>query len=91
MHVDLKDFVVVPDIILNGSSKDDLLSKLTDASRALAQATEALSWAAPNARDYQVSGRFNEASEAHQERMKAVRHVRQQIEWLIEGIEDQGE
>ena len=82
--------VVIPLVNLNGTSREQLLSDLIDASVALGDAAEAIVRTAPHGRDYQLSGGYKGASDAHEARLAAVREVRHQIELIIEGVEDQG-
>lgn len=57
-----------PTIHWNGTSADQLLSELVNASDALFQAVAALSSAAPNARDYYPQGAaaFEQARREHE-------------------------
>jgi hypothetical protein len=83
--------IVAPIVHLNGTSKNHLLSALSDAYDALDAAAESLRQCSPNGRDYYLDpGLLNKAVDQHHDRMKAVRDVQEGIEKEMELIHKQG-
>jgi hypothetical protein len=78
----------LPTIHLNGTSKAALLDGYLDAVSAVFAATEALSEAAPNARDYYPQGddAFKQAQDEHNARMMKLNSVLFELQQLAEHV-----
>lgn len=80
--------MMVPTIHLNGSSREDLLERTTEAGRAVGDALDALERAGPNGRDYYPQGdeAFLRANLEHVDRMRRIRSVLEELRELAEAI-----
>ncbi len=78
--------ITKPTIHMNGTSAAELAERYEAAAVAVAAALDALTFAAPNARDYYPQGptAFAEARREHEERILKVRAVRDEIGALYE-------
>lgn len=83
--------LMFPTLHNNGTSYEELIRQLENASRALDDALAALTNAAPNARDYYVRGQsaFLIAAQQHNSRVSAVKAVQVQITDIWMAIQDQ--
>lgn len=83
--------LAIPMIHTNGTSKHRLVEELTDAVEAIEAAYQAIKQTAPNGRDYYPFGpdAFNAATNQHQNRLRKIDEVRNELEQLIAGIESQ--
>lgn len=81
----------VPTVHLNGTSKDDLLKGLENASYCLTQAYEALKQTAPNGRDYYPQGNeaLGKATEEHMDRLRRLDAINDEIDELAGEIYSQ--
>jgi hypothetical protein len=81
--------MMVPTIHLNGTSKDELVSQLIDAHKAIVEAMEALMKASPNARDYYPQGpdAIKTAFEEHRARVAKLHSVCDELFMISESIE----
>ena len=77
-----------PRIHGNGTGRARLEEQFERAGHALHEALEALSEAAPNARDYYVidAGAFGRARDEHEARLRAVQGAKQEIEALHQSL-----
>jgi hypothetical protein len=84
--------MMIPKIHLNGTSKEELLSQVTDAGQAVSQAMRALTVAWPNARDYYPQGpdALREAEVEWRSRIERLKSVYNELSELAESIADQG-
>jgi len=82
---------MVPSVHLNGTSGDELLEQVTEASTAVRAAIRALDRAAPNARDYYVQGddAFERARAEHAARYAKLQDVAAELYAIAEDISDQ--
>lgn len=80
-----------PTIHLNGTSADELLEQIAEASRACHALNGALTNAMPNARDYYVQGdgAFEVARREWDARRQAVDKVRRELEEIADAIWEQ--
>lgn len=78
----------LPSIHLNGTSKQALLEGYLEAASAVFSAAEALSEAAPNARDYYPQGdnAFKQAQEEHNARLAKLNSVLVELQQLAEHV-----
>lgn len=83
--------MMIPTIHLNGSSRGALLEQLTDANNALEAAINTLQAAGPHGRDYYPQGEdaIRTALQEHQDRIRRVRSVQQEISIVFDGIMEQ--
>lgn len=83
--------VAVPTIHMNGTSAKSLLDDLMRAYNAVGEAQEAMRAVTPNNRDYYILGdeACREAREQHQVRVMKLADVREDLEKIIIGIQDQ--
>lgn len=83
--------MMIPTVHLNGTGGEDLLNQYTDAYEAVCKAIDAICNAGPNARDYYVQGpdAARAAQREHEARVSALKHVRDEITVIAEGIQDQ--
>jgi hypothetical protein len=74
--------LVLPQINLNGTSREALVAQQCDVLAAIRALQEALQEASPNGRDYQTApmGTFNRAQEAWRERWQVIEDMRKEIE-----------
>ena len=73
--------LALPQVNLNGTSREALVNQQVDVLRVLVKLTDAMSEAAPNGRDYQLRpAEFAPAREAWHERMKLVADLHKEIE-----------
>lgn len=81
----------VPTIHLNGTSARELVDQIETAMGALQTAITALGETAPNGRDYYPQGptAIGEAGREHQARIDRLQGVRQELEALYAGIDEQ--
>ncbi len=81
----------LPDIHMNGTSKEALVDALCDASFALNAAYEALKQTAPNGRDYYTLGplAIGHATNQHMSRLRRLDDIKREIDTIIEGVEAQ--
>jgi hypothetical protein len=81
--------LTLPQVNLNGTSREALVEQQCDVMRALDKLYEAMQEAAPNGRDYQLRPtEFNPAREAWHERMKLIRDMHNEIEAHAVAIQD---
>lgn len=85
--------VAIPTIHLNGTSAESLLEDLMDAYRDIGQAIQSMRHVTPNARDYYVQGEEAgaEARLQHQQRVMKLNDIRDELQTIILGIQDQQE
>jgi len=83
--------MMIPTIHLNGTSGEELRDQWTAAQRAIDDAITALCDAGPNARDYYVQGpdAALQAQREHEDRMKQLRSMRNDIAQIVDKIEEQ--
>lgn len=83
--------IIIPVVHLNGTSKESLLNGYLEVHRALISSLDKLSDAAPNGRDYYLSGTgaFEKAREQHDNRVKKLVLVKDEIEYIINSIYDE--
>lgn len=82
-----------PTVHLNGTGAQSLVESYDKAARAVQQALEECVQSAPNARDYYVQGNeaYVKARDEHDNRMSALRKVRDELQWLATNVRDQEE
>jgi hypothetical protein len=80
----------LPQVNLNGTSRDALLDQYRDAYRAINDAIDALCKAAPHGRDYQTlpAGSYNVAREEHDARLVKLGSIKAEIEAIAIHIQD---
>ncbi len=80
-----------PHIHLNGTSKNELLDNLCDASCAMEDAIEALKPNVPNGRDYYPLGpeAMKLARNQHDDRLKRLHAIKSELDYLAEAVADQ--
>lgn len=83
--------MLVPTVHLNGTTGEVLLDQYTSAAHAVQKAIDAVCDSGPNARDYYVQGPDAglAAQREHEERVKALKGVRDELAAIMEGIQDQ--
>lgn len=83
--------MLVPTIHLNGTAGGDLLDQYTLAASAVQKALDVVCAGGPNARDYYVQGPDVgfAAQREHEARVKALKHVRDELAMIVEGLQDQ--
>jgi len=81
----------IPTIHLNGTSGEALVEQYQDAVVAVCNAIDAMCDAGPNARDYYPQGpdAALEAQREHEDRVKSLKAVRDQLFAIREGIQEQ--
>lgn len=81
--------MTLPTIHLNGTSKEALMTALTDASFALDAAYEVAKLSAPNGRDYYPQGpaALDAATKEHMARLNAIDAVKKQFDELASAID----
>lgn len=73
--------IITPIIHLNGDRRETLVTNLEDAYRAVNAAIKALTWCAPNGRNYYPElGRMQKSEVQHQARMAHLKAVRDSLE-----------
>ena len=79
-----------PMVHSNGTSRDALVEQYCDAGAAISKAIRALEAAYPNGRDYYPLGSeaLKRATDEHNERIKALVRVREELEALAEYVAD---
>jgi hypothetical protein len=84
------ELMMIPTLHLNGTSRDELMTQVCDAARALQAAMEALAQMAPNGRDYYVQSpdACAQAGREHRERIAKVKEVYDEVTRLGEAILD---
>ena len=81
--------LTLPQVNLNGTSREALVEQQCDVMRALDKLYEAMQEAAPNGRDYQLRpAEFNPAQDAWHERMKVIHAMHKEIEAHAMAIQD---
>lgn len=82
----------LPTIHLNGTSKDELINVLCDASTAIDAAYEAMKLAAPNGRDYYPQGpeALQRATDEHLGRLRRLDDIKREIDELTVKIDEGG-
>ena len=80
-----------PTVHMNGTSWKELYEQYEKASSAIRDAMAAMQSAAPNGRDYYVHGQkaINTAQDEHWDRLKRMREIRAEIEYILMKISDQ--
>lgn len=80
--------VIVPTLHLNGSSAEDLLEQLRDATAALDSALGKLALASPHGRDYYVQSddAFSRALNEHTARVEALTKVRGEVATIARAV-----
>lgn len=81
--------IIIPQVHLNGTSRDELIAQISAANFALNQALEAMARMSPNGRDYYHTGNLREAEQAHRERVADLIRIQTEIMTIGEGIADQ--
>ena len=83
--------IQIPVVHLNGTGKEELLKFYDDAFTKLESAYQALKQAAPNGRDYYPISAFAiaGAQNDHQNRLRLIDSVKDEIELIMKGIDDQ--
>ena len=83
--------ISIPTVHMNGTSDDALLGQAIKAYYALEDAEQALYDMTPNDRDYyqQGDGAGDEARRQHLLRLEAIRNIRNELEVIAGGIQDQ--
>jgi len=78
----------VPTVHLNGTSREELVTQLTEASNAVRDAITAVQKASPNGRDYypQGSGATQEALRQHANRLHNLTAVQRELVEIAEAI-----
>jgi len=81
----------LPTIHLNGSSPDELLGRLEEALSAVFNARNALSFTAPNGRDYYPQGddALRAAIAEHDSRSRRLREVQEELQVIAEYVADE--
>lgn len=81
--------MIVPTIHLNGTSKEQLLDDLGEASNALDAAYRALKECAPNGRDYYPQGAaaLRQATEEHLDRLRRLDAIKAEVNALAVAID----
>lgn len=81
----------VPTIHLNGSPADRLRDEYEQAMAAVGKAIDAVNMSAPNARDYYVQGdgAYQAARAEHDERVKRLRAVWDELYAVLINVQDQ--
>jgi hypothetical protein len=91
--IDMSHPLVLPRVNMNGTSKGELVSQLTDVTRALDEAVSLMAIARPHGRDFQTFSdgeeRCRQARDAWDARMKVVLKIQAQI--LAHAIEIHGQ
>jgi len=83
--------LVLPQVSLNGTSRNVLVEQQCDVMQALEKLRDAMSEAAPNGRDYQFRpAEFAPARDAWDERMKIIHDMRKEIEAHAIAIQESG-
>lgn len=81
--------LVLPQVNLNGTSRERLVEQQSDVATALRKTYQAMAEAAPNGRDYQFRpAEFYGAQEAWQERMQAIYLMLKEIMAHATAIQD---
>lgn len=80
-----------PRIHSNGSHPDTMVQDINDASSSLADALAAMVKVAPHMRDYYMlpAGSFEDAFREHQQRVRDLRAVKDDLEKIAENILEQ--
>lgn len=80
--------MIFPTVHLNGTSKDEMIDRLSDAGSAVHKAIDALIDARPNARDYYPQGpdAFAQADREHNERLTKLRAVYDELAQMHEHL-----
>lgn len=82
--------IELPTIHLNGTGADALRDAYTLVYNELGDVYRAMKEAAPNGRDYYVKpGSLETATDQHMDRLRRIGALRDEIEAIIGGIEDQ--
>lgn len=83
---------LIPTVHLNGTSRDELVATLTNASEALDAAYRAIKLAAPNGRDYYPQGpdAIQTATAEHMNRLLRLDAIKTEIDELAFAIDQQG-
>jgi hypothetical protein len=81
--------LTLPQISLNGTSRDALIEQQLDVVRAFEALSKAMAEASPNGRDYQHRpAEYNAARDAWMERMQTIFAMRKEIEQHAQAILD---
>lgn len=83
--------MLIPTVHMNGTAGEVLRDQYAAAVEALRKAIDAVCDAGPNARDYYVQGPDAglAAQREHDARVVSLKHVRDDLAALVEGIQDQ--
>ena len=83
--------MLIPTVHLNGTAGEVLRDQYVAAAAAVRKAIDAVCDAGPNARDYYVQDPDAglAAQRAHEARVAALKHVRDELAAIAEGIQDQ--
>lgn len=83
--------VSIPTIHMNGTSAESLINDAMAAYQAVGKALDAMRHVTPNLRDYYIKGdeAGQEARDQHQQRVMKLSDVREDLEAIIIGIQDQ--
>ena len=81
--------MMAPTVHLNGTSREELMNQLLEAIHAIHNASDALARACPNGRDYYPQGdrAISEALLEHAARMRSLRQVTDQLEWIAQAVD----
>ena len=83
--------MLIPTVHLNGTAGEVLRDQYVAAAAAVRKAIDAVCDAGPNARDYYVQGPDAglAVQREHEARVASLRHVRDELAAIAEGIQDQ--
>jgi hypothetical protein len=83
--------VKIPTVHLNGTSGESLEERAFSAVQAVSSAIDAMCEAGPNARDYYMQGDTAafDAQREHEDRVKRLKMVRDELREIWEGVRDQ--
>ncbi len=85
--------LIAPTIHLNGTSKEELLDKLTGALTTLNSALNAVALTAPHGRDYYLQGEnaHAQARGQHNDRLRRLEEIRNEILFIVRRINNLNE
>ena len=83
--------MLIPTVHMNGTAGEVLRDQYTTAAEAIRRALDAVCNSGPNARDYYVQGpeAARAAQREHEERIAALKRVRDELASIAVGIQDQ--
>lgn len=87
-----KSELKIPQVHLSGTTGPALIAGYLKAANAIGKAIEATGETWPHARDYylqQDPDAQKKATTQHQDRMRRLRDVQQELQWLAEGVDAQ--